>query len=167
MLARESQILAAKERRKRLVQKRGGWDIPNGDPEFRRPDIVLGFRVGRNCVLCGDGFNELNRECHLHPDICNTCEREYCECEVEDNVDLVALEDIVKYPEEKRVGMLLARKMTLKLAGKKASAMTLVQPSSMEHTVYVPFKSRRFYPDPDNEGGHAFDDVERVVEEQE
>lgn len=77
----------------------------------------------------------------------------------------MALEDILRYPEEKQINLLLARKMTLKLAGKKATAMTYIEPSIEEHTVYVPLRGRRSYPDPDNEGGHAFDNVEKVVEE--
>lgn len=164
MLDRKSQTLAA-IRMRELRKERGGR--LNGNPEFRHPDIVLGFRAKQHCILCGDGFSELHRKCRLHPGICDACEREYCECSVEDSVKLTEIEDIARYPEEQRVDILRARKLTLKSAGKRTTAMTCVQPQPDEHIGFVPFRSRKFYPDPDNEGGHAFDNVERAFEEQE
>src|ERR1700738_973653 len=66
----------------------------SGDPLNRHPELVLGFIVQKNCILCGDGMPLLDRECQLHPDICNTCEREYCECQALEQIDLMPLEEI-------------------------------------------------------------------------
>lgn len=75
------------------------------------------------CSLCGDGIVEVTRGCKLHLDICNVCHHEYCECQVESKVELLALEAIVKEPEDDRIPLLKARKMTLRLAGKITNSL--------------------------------------------
>lgn len=117
----------------------------SGDPEgFGHPELSLRFQISHNCIICGDGFNELKRKCHLHPDICDACEHEYCECTVEDRVKVGALEDIAAYPEEERIAPLLARKITLRLAGKNTNSVPPIpyQPEDARPEFY-PILSRR------------------------
>lgn len=94
----------------------------------RPPKIraFLAFVVRQNCILCGDGMGELRRKCRIHPRVCNVCHAEYCECQVQDNVELLSLEDIAQMPDDEQIGALKARKITLRLAGKRTNSLPFI-----------------------------------------
>lgn len=94
--------------------------IENPDAKWR-PEVNLNFTVKNNCIVCGDGYNVQRRKCDLHPQICDTCHVEYCECKAKAGVELTPLEDIAQMKEASQVPFLRARKMTLRLAGKKTT----------------------------------------------
>lgn len=123
-------------------------DEPNGDPMYRHPEIALAFIVHKNCALCGDAF-ELGRECQLHPQICDACEREYCECKVENKVELTPLEEIIAVREDDRIPLLHARKMTLRLAGKATNSMPDIVIRNEAETVYTAFRRRAAWQEDD------------------
>lgn len=94
------------------------------DPDYRHPEISLNFTVKNNCILCGDGFNDQHRKgCTLHPEICDTCHAEYCECKVGGRIELTPLEDIAQMKEDSQISILYARKMTLRIAGKRTNSL--------------------------------------------
>lgn len=120
----------------------------NGDPLFRHPEIALAFVVQKNCRLCGDAF-EGGRVCQLHPEICDACEREYCECKVEDKVELMPLNEIIAMREDARIPFLHARKMTLRLAGKATNSMPDIVIRNESETVYTAFRRRAAWQEDD------------------
>lgn len=126
----------------------------NGDPERGRSELILGFAADRNCSLCGDAIPHKKRNCQLHPDICNACEQEYCECQVCPYPDdcpndtfqcercselalHTSIEDVVRLSEEDQVKVLMARKETLKRFGGKATAMNIIVNKHPEETTYI------------------------------
>jgi len=97
----------------------------HGDPSFRQQNQNLLFTVKQRCILCGDAF-EPKRKCELHPEICDVCHAEYCECTVASKVDLEPLEELIEQvqgKEELLIPLLRARKITLRLAGKTTNSL--------------------------------------------
>jgi hypothetical protein len=135
----------------------------NGDPLFRHPELVLGFRVQNQCILCGDGMGHAKRECQLHPGICDVCEQEYCECMATEQVVLRPLEEIARLHEDDQIEPLLARKLTLRAAGKETNSLPAIPLSPTPDTVYVPFRTRKLMPEDTNP---SFENIQKVLEEQ-
>lgn len=132
--------------------------LVNGNPEFRHPELILGFIPQKFCILCGEGIERIIRRCHLHPDICDTCEDEYCEHGVNLQEPLTTLEEVADLPEEQRVPVLLARRIALRVAGKHRSHPIIRKP---EATGYIHIR-RRHGPDDDNPSN---DNTRKIMEE--